>query len=261
MSWSDVLQLARYHAPKWLIDSVDEYDLSSMPVHGREGPTVDTERPAVYFLPTLTRFGELSLLQINYFVWFSMRPERGIDDYAAGKLDGLIWRVTLDENGEALLHDTIHACGCYHFGFPAQSLLRRRNERPQHAMLLPQKQVPGGRIAVRIQSGTHSVQRVLGTREVRASSKHSYSLRRYEELLSLPHPDGGTRSLFGQDGLVAGTERSERFWLWPSGIKSPGAMRQWGRHATSFVGKAYFDAPFLLEEVFVPDRPVGAATP
>lgn len=261
MPWSDVVQLARFHAPELLIDTRGEYDLPGVPVHSRQGPTVDTARPAVYFLPALTRFGGRSLLQINYFVWFSLRPERGIDDYAAGKLDGLIWRVTLDESGEALLHDTIHACGCYHFGFPTRALPRRRNEHPQHAMLLPQKQVPGERIAVRIQSGTHSVQRVLRTQEVRASSKLSYALRRYEELLSLPHPDGGTRSLFGEEGLVAGSERSERFWLWPSGIKSPGAMRQWGSHATSFVGKAYFDDPFLLEEVFVPDRPGGAAAP
>jgi hypothetical protein len=34
------------------------------------------------------------------------------------------------------------------------------------------------------------------------------------------------------------------------GIASAGAMRQWGTHATAFVGRRQFDDPFLLEEAF-----------
>jgi len=35
------------------------------------------------------------------------------------------------------------------------------------------------------------------------------------------------------------------------GIPSAGAMRQWGRHATAFVGRRHFDGADLLEKRFV----------
>jgi len=49
---------------------------------------------------------------------------------------------------------------------------------------------------------------------------------------------------------VHGSERGERFILWPMGIRSPGAMRQWGRHAVAFVGRRHFDDPFLISSLF-----------
>jgi hypothetical protein len=36
------------------------------------------------------------------------------------------------------------------------------------------------------------------------------------------------------------------------GVPDPGAMRQWGRHATAFVGRRHFDDPFLIERYFEP---------
>jgi hypothetical protein len=77
-----------------------------------------------------------------------------------------------------------------------------------------------------------------------------YALADDNDLRSLPIPGGGRRSLFEADGLVAGTERMERFLLWPSGIASPGAMRQWGTHATAFVGRRHFDDPDLIGKAF-----------
>ena len=41
-----------------------------------------------------------------------------------------------------------------------------------------------------------------------------------------------------------------RFLFWPMGIASAGAMRQWGHHATAFVGRRHFDDPELLEQRF-----------
>jgi hypothetical protein len=35
------------------------------------------------------------------------------------------------------------------------------------------------------------------------------------------------------------------------GIASAGAMRQWGHHATAFVGRRHFDDADLLEKRFV----------
>ena len=69
-------------------------------------------------------------------------------------------------------------------------------------------------------------------------------------LRSLPLPGGGARSIFGEDGLVAGTERRERFLFWPMGIKSAGAMRQAGSQATAFVGRRHFDDADIIERRF-----------
>ena len=69
------------------------------------------------------------------------------------------------------------------------------------------------------------------------------------ELRSLPQASESA-SAFGPDGLIAGTERSERFFFWPMGIASAGAMRQWGRQPTAFVGRRHFDDADLLEKRF-----------
>ncbi len=74
----------------------------------------------------------------------------------------------------------------------------------------------------------------------------------YDELRALPDSKGQHRSLFLPNGLVAGTQRLERFLLWSTGVLSPGAMRQWGHHATAFIGKRHFDDPDLLNRYFEP---------
>lgn len=52
--------------------------------------------------------------------------------------------------------------------------------------------------------------------------------------------------------LVLSCARPERFLLWPMGVRSPGAMRQWGRHAVAFVGRRHFDDAHLLDSLFEP---------
>lgn len=85
-----------------------------------------------------------------------------------------------------------------------------------------------------------------------------YDWRPYWDLYTVLVVGDGRRSLFGSDGLVAGTERPERWLLWPMGIPSPGAMRERGHHATAFVGRRHFDDPYLLEELFEPAVREGA---
>ena len=255
--------LARAHAPTWQVETTGDYDKPGAVVLREGAPTVDVARPVTYFLPAFTRFGDKVLAQLVYVVWFSERPKQGSIDSYAGALDGVVWRVTLDTDGQPLLYDTIHACGCYHYYFMAKPLTRR----PQggfwdEPVLFPQD-APAEPFAVRVQARTHYVRRLVplvGAPPRRdsldAAESHTYSLTDYAELLSLPDGKGGTRSLFCEDGLVCGTERFERFWLWPAGIKSPGAMRQWGRHATSFVGRSHFDAPSMMDRLFEAPPPV-----
>jgi hypothetical protein len=106
----------------------------------------------------------------------------------------------------------------------------------------------GARPVVTLASGTHAIERVSLVRG--PDSLVRYVLRSYDELRSLPRAGGEHASLFGPDGLVAGTERAERFFFWPMGIASAGAMRQWGRHATAFVGRRHFDDADLFERRF-----------
>lgn len=254
--WSEMLQLAQFHAPQLWIDTAAEHDLPGQPVVGAQVPGVDVQEPVVHFLPGYARFGGRKLLQISYFVWFDQHAS---GDAAAGPLDGLIWRVTLDERGHPILHDTIHACGCYHYAFPAVAMQRREIADDRETLLFPQDQVPSGAVAVRLASGTHAVQRVVSPEQVTASGIRQYKLRPYDELLLLPLPGGGTQSLFGPDGFVDGTERTERLWLWPSGVRNAGAIRQWGRHATTFVGQTHFDDPFLFETLLVAPPAPGPA--
>jgi hypothetical protein len=82
------------------------------------------------------------------------------------------------------------------------------------------------------------------------SAERRYRLDNADRLRALPLPNNRYRSLFNEEGFIEGSERAERFLFWPMGIPNPGAMRQWGHHATAFVGRRHFDDPKLLESNF-----------
>ncbi|NJN47664.1 MAG: hypothetical protein HC808_15620 [Candidatus Competibacteraceae bacterium] len=246
--------LFNHHAPVWEIDVNGGFDLPGAPFwQGDNVPSVDTSKPVVYRYQSYTRWRKTPLLQLNYLIWFAERPRSGVLDILGGALDGLIWRVTLDKQGEPLVYDSIHPCGCYHQLFPRTAL----RVRPQ-ALDLPESPLitqfaprlwEGERLVVRLASGTHYIQRVYAD----SPTGTEYAWRDYHELYAVPTPDQDhRRSLFNAQGLVVGTERSERFLLWPMGVPSPGAMRERGRHATAFVGRRHFDDADLLEQIFEP---------
>jgi len=240
-------QLARAHAPSWWIETSGEFDLIGAPA---AGAGFHPDAHVAYFQPGYTRFSGEVLPQLTYVIWFAERPPvKALDPYS-GALDGVVWRVTLDRDGLPLIYDTIHPCGCYHYYFPAK-FLRHQPAASfwQEPMLVPQDSAPPEKLAIRIQTETHYVRRVLPAAEAHSKKRRIYRLRPYSDLLSL-ETDSGYLSLFGTDGLIAGSERGERWWLWMSGIRSPGAMRQNGRHATAFIGREHFDDPWLLDRSF-----------
>jgi hypothetical protein len=110
---------------------------------------------------------------------------------------------------------------------------------------------PDERPVVSIAPGTHYIEQVSLVQG--RDSLVRYVFYPYADLRSMQRMDGGRRSAFGPDGLIAGTERAERFLFWPLGIASAGAMRQWGRHATAFVGRRHFDDADLIERRFALD--------
>ena len=188
-------------------------------------------------------------LQLIYQLWFSQRPKPHALDLYGGELDGLLWRVTLDRQGKALLYDSIHPCGCWHsFYLPADSPLQVRQKADEEARRTQRLEFAGDTPpTLWLSTGEHRLHWVDARRS--AYPALSYQRVALDQLRGLPHPQG-RRSLYASDGLVPGSERLERWLLWPSGVVSPGAMRQWGRHATAFIGRAHFDDPHLLGRYF-----------
>ncbi len=277
------------HAPALVVDTVTDDDRIGTPVWpGADGgaggaadaaaqaasrPRVDPRTPAGYARVTFTRLGARVLPQLVYTFWFPARPPAHAFDVLAGAFDGLIWRVTLGEDLGALVYDSIHPCGCYHLFFPTERV-RARAGRPagegrfDEGLFAPQTvraPAPDERIELRVASRTHYLQRVTVVPADAAAGALRYALHDEDALRALPlDAAGNTRSLYGSDGFVAGTQRAERFLFWPMGIASAGQMRQWGRHATAFVGRRHFDDPHLIDRYFAVEaygRGAGEAAP
>ncbi len=263
--------LAR-HAPVIEVDETGEFDrIGPLAIHAdRAGGAarVDlTQPPVLYARLAVGRLGGVLRPQLVYTAWFPARPKSSALDPLGGELDALVWRVTLDDDGRALVYDSIHACGCYHQFFATEGVRARATPpadqgRFDEGLFMPQDPLAAPRaderIVLRVSSRAHYLQRVMlrGAALAVAADAIPYRLRDENELRSLTVFDaraGATalsRSAYDARGFIPGTERLERFFFWPMGIESAGQMRQWGRHATAFVGRRHFDDPGLLDRYF-----------
>jgi hypothetical protein len=243
-------------APVWAVETASDSDRIGAARVGTDGTAyIDPAAPVVYRLASHTRRDGRVLLQLNYLVWFPARPPQGALDIYAGRFDGLIWRVTLGTAGRPLVYDSIHPCGCYYQIFPGEGVRVVQPEDGSEPTLSPApipRLKPDERLVIRLASRTHFIRGVTPERTIPAPVV--YGWLDYDELRSLPAPNGRHRSLFGADGLVRGSERPERFLLWPMGVPSAGAMRQWGTHAIAFLGKRQFDDPDLPAKFLRPIR-------
>lgn len=256
-SSDDLHSVLLAYAPVFIVDTASDDDrIGALELGAGTMSALATNDPVVYAYPSHARWRGASVLQLNYVIWFPARPSDGAFDVLSGHLDGITWRLTLAPDGSVLLADAIHNCGCYHLFFPAPVLRpvaygAAEEERPFVPQRLPALG-EGDRFALRIESRTHYIQRVLAVAD---APGRVYEVRQYDTLRSLETPDGTRRSLFGPDAVVPGTERGERFLFWPMGVPAPGAMRQRGHHATAFVGRRHFDDPWLIEGSFQPVGP------
>lgn len=247
--------LFAFYAPVWEVQTHGDYDRIGTPsLKNRETVYVDTELPKTYTLLSYTRFGNDILTQLNYIIWFPSRPKEKALDIYGGLIDGVNYRVTLDKNGEPLLYETMHNCGCYYKAYPDSSLrIREKIDYKEPPLILKAPEIdPSGKyMTISMESGTHYVMHLYGSdREIQPETT-VYPLVDYGGLRSLPLPRSGRASIFRQDSIVYGSERLERIIIWPMGVLSPGAMREWGRHAVAFVGKRHFDDPFYMDKMFI----------
>jgi hypothetical protein len=213
-------------------------------------PEVDVTRPTAYRRLAFTRYGGRTLPQLVYMIWFPERPQNGLVDPVAGTLDGIVFRVTLDTSGRPLVYDSIHLCGCYHMFFPTARVRPIPPPDPDVEWAFVPRTLPAieapQRILVRLTSRSHYL---IDVRPDAGGAGLPYGMADDGDLRTLPTADG-TRSAFGPNGLVPGTDRVERLATWPLGIESAGAMREWGRHATALVGRRQFDDADLIERRF-----------
>ena len=252
---ADALEaLFQHHAPVWEVRTQVDDDRIGTPFWtSAEILAVDTGRPVTFMLLSHTRFQGEILTQLNYMIWFPSRPKVHMLDIYGGLLDGLNYRVTLNTQGEPLLYETVHHCGCYYAAYPTRALKVRENiAYAEPPLILKAPDIPSGRqgMTVAMQSRTHFVHHLYPSGIEANADSVAYTLTHYDRLRSLDDGRGGRRSMFGPNSLAPGTERLERWLFWPTGVLSPGAMRQWGRHAVAFVGERHFDDPFFMEEMF-----------
>lgn len=246
-------QLLAHFAPMWEIDTRNDTDkIGAVSLDNDNQPQIDTNQPTVYVTHQYTRWHGKVLLQLVYQIWLPAREKTGMLDLYGGSLDSVIWRVTLSPEGKPIAFDNIHGCGCYYLLFPAPGYRAIPPKDGAEPVLSPKAiatVLPGQRLLLRLQSLAHYLQQVQPVEDTAETATLNYVFQDLGQLRSLQLPNGSKQSLYGEDGLVDASARAERFLLWPYGIASPGAMRQWGAHAIAFIGRRHFDDPFLLEDL------------
>lgn len=242
---NQLTELAQWHSPHFRIGQKSHADKIGSATWKNKQRTINSTKPTVYFYTSYIRYENEVLLQLNYTAWFSERPKPSPQDWYGGKLDGLVWRVTLQNNGQILFYDSIHPCGCYHsVHIPTKSPLHdlvnsNQGEDILEPILYFSTSVDSSQPhpMLTLTADEHYLVN-LSSRNI--SGKHPYTLNDYDELRSLPFAEG-YKSWFDHDGIIASSERFERYFLWPLGVPSAGAMRQQGNHAIAFIGKRHFD--------------------
>lgn len=240
------------HAPSLQIEFTDDNDKIGAPQWIDNQVRIRSDNPTVYTLASMTQFEGRKLLQLNYVFWFQERRANALIDFYSGNVDSIIWRVTLDEDGQVLLYDSIHSCGCYHKYFIASDSLKAKaqpaSKEPANIFTLDAA-TAHGELTLAITANEHYIVGVDSNSQNAQQESILYGIEPYELLHNLESIDG-KRSLFGDRGIIVGSERLERFTLWPTGILSVGAMRQWGTHATGFIEEQHFDDADLLGKYF-----------
>ncbi|WP_293373279.1 hypothetical protein [Nevskia sp.] len=227
--------------PVWLADG-----------HGGTRLDIDSAQAQVHYQIGFTRFGAERLIQVNYFFWFRT------PDALPGEVpvDGLIWRVTLDNELRPIAYDSARASGREHFWFAVRHDLPRQVRPQGPAPFFPQESLAPAEPSLLLDAASGGVRGVTASDSSLAARR--YTLARYEDLYRMPLPGGGSRSLFDRDGHIPGTRMPAPEWYAVSGVPQPGVLRHFMRLPVSYLGEQHFDDAFVLEQAFAPMLPVVA---
>jgi hypothetical protein len=190
----EFVALAATYAPSFAVAVASDADrfgaLRWQRAAARTG--IDATEPAVYVRRGYARYEGHALLQITYTVFF---PE-----------DRIAWRVTLAPDGEPLFYDASGAGGCYAVVLTPRAHLRDGSVAAAREL---RRLLGGERPLVAVAAGTHDIEVrgvVSGT-----DSLARYALRPYDELRSMPTPEGRGRAAVGRPALDDADRIEARF--------------------------------------------------
>jgi hypothetical protein len=250
---NQLAQLLTFYTPEFIVESVSLDDKPGLVAYvSDDQAAVNTNKPIVYVDHSFTQFHGRILLQLNYSLWFANRTAKSSFDPYAGKFDGVLFRLTLDEQGKPYILDSIHHCGCYHMVFALNEELQfaaTSTEIESPTSLHIYRPQSANILKISLSNGEHMINDVRWG-ESSPFTRHLTPLN-YQHLRSLPTPNGQNKSLFDENGMLLSSERLERFYLWPFGVASAGTTRQTGKHAVAFIGERHFDDANIFDTLFL----------
>jgi hypothetical protein len=245
--------LAQALAPVIIQDVSAPYDRFGKVCWRENRVFIDSGKPAVYFYVSYSLLDGKPVLQLNFALWYAERAGDGTPWIEKGPLDGLTYRITLDQKGEPVMLDVMNNCGCYYFFVPKKERVSKIIKKPGELDPLIPAWMPEGlpekRIQLQVNSGWHQVQQITTT-DI-PSKLVAYELIPYDTLESLPKEDGRHLSVFNPEGIMKDSWRIEPYLFFSMGIPKVGYMRQRGHHAIKLVGREHFTNPHLFDKNFI----------
>lgn len=250
-------------------DRIGRVYLSGSP--GAVRVNVDVQDPVVYWKHAQAKVRDRRYDQLVYVAWYPSRPALSPGDPQAGRIDGVVVRITLDRRRRPAVYEFVRTCGCYHtlwvadhvekaalaeFGGPLPGMAFAVQKRPERSreLFMPALVSAGGseqqqRPVVLVNAGQHLVVTIAagGANQFAPADQppRTYRLEPYEVLTQLPL-DGQVASMFNEEGLVHDAARAESWMLAPTGMLQAGRPRQLGTMKIRMDAYDY-DDPRLLE--------------
>lgn len=237
---------------------------------------IDIDDPVVYWTHQRAKVGDRRYDQLVYVAWFPSRPALTPNDPEAGRIDGVVVRITLDRHNRPAVYEFVRSCGCYHTLWVAEfveSAARKQFGRPANGhsfavqrpttareLFFPELIRDDGarprRPIAFVSAGHHLLMGVRPMEEeavgARIVARRTYRLEPYATLTRLPLGEG-VASMFGSDGLVHNAGRKEGWLLAPTGMLSAGQPRQLGTMKIRMDAYDYDDPRLLERNLRLPD--------
>lgn len=246
-------QLLHYHAPQIAMPDRQSHNrIGTVTLDPQGEPYVNIDQSTYYTWVDFGRFQGETTIRLNYSFWFEETPRKNQLDMRAGKIDGLTWRVHLKLDGTAIARDVAHNCGCNYRIYPSNGFTVQSDKSwINHPIYVGPELSQNRTQTLFLEADSHQV---IAVKDDVSSSQKVYRpvlVTHYNKLKRLNTTDGAKKSIFNERGIITGSERLERFVLWPTGITKSGSMRVAGSQPISKLSKNHFDDAFLLEDIGV----------